>query len=66
MVETKVTQKELAALAGRLDFVKGIIEIDRHIYGKESYDHISKTVENAIDECRDIAERLLMLGLEAK
>jgi hypothetical protein len=64
MVKLGVAKNELPRLAGNLDFLKGVIEIDRKIYGKESYDRISKTVENAVWECQDIADRLLTFGIQ--
>ncbi len=60
----KVTQKELAKLAGHLGYIKGMVEIERKISPKESYYIISETMEKAIAECVDIAERLVFKGIE--
>lgn len=63
-VKQKVKQEELAKLSGDLDFLNTIVGIERKIDGKESYCSISQTMEDAINSCRDIADRLLYAGLE--
>ena len=60
----KVTPGELAALAGRLDYLKGMVEIERKVTGEASYGPISRTMEASIKECGNIADRLLYNGLE--
>ena len=60
----KVTQEELAKLAGRLDYLKGMVEIERKVDGDDSYRAISRTMEKAIKGCGDIADRLLYNGYE--
>ena len=60
----KVTWEEAAKLSGLLDFLKGMVDIERKVDGKKSYISISRTMESAILECRDIADRLLFAGLE--
>ena len=62
----KVTQEELPILAGKLSFLKGIVKIEREVDGDDSYISISKTMEEAIIDCGDIADRLLYNGLEAE
>lgn len=64
MVKLTVTKSELARLAGTLDFLKGVVELDRKAHGIYSYDRISQNVENAILECRGIADRLLTFGIQ--
>ena len=63
-VKPKVNRVELAELSGNLDFLKGMVRIERKIDGKESYRSISQTMEDAIKRCCDIANRLLFAGLE--
>ena len=60
----KVRQEELPALAGKLGFLKGMVGIEREVDGQKSYDVISKTMEEAINNCSEIADRLLYAGLE--
>jgi hypothetical protein len=63
-VRQKVKQGELSALVGHLDFLKEMVDIERKVDGKESYYHISQTMEDSISECSNIADRLLYAGLE--
>ena len=63
-IKQKVRQEELPALAGKLGFLKGMVGIERQVDGQKSYDVISKTMEEAINNCSEIAERLLYAGLE--
>ena len=60
----KVRRDELPKLAGSLDAIKGLIEIDRKVYAEESYNRISRNTEKVIQNCSDIADRLLFAGLE--
>ena len=62
----KVTQEELPVLAGKLSFLKGMVAIERKVTGVDSYGPISRTMEKAIIDCGDIADRLLYNGLEAE
>jgi len=59
---TMVSQTELPVLAGKLDYLKGMVDIERKVMGAESYNTISRTMEQAILDCREIAERLLLAG----
>lgn len=63
-IKQKVRQEELPVLAGKLDYLKTMVGIERHIDGKKSYIHISQTMEDAIKKCSDIADRLLYAGIE--
>ena len=62
----KVTQRELVVLAGKLSYLKGMVAIERKVDGNDSYRAISKTMEEAIIDCGDIADRLLYNGLETE
>ena len=61
---TKVRQDELPALVGKLDYLKGMVDMERKLEGEYSYLRISRTMEEALVACRDIANRLLHEGLE--
>ncbi|MBA7472472.1 hypothetical protein ES707_07799 [subsurface metagenome] len=63
-IKQKVNRDELAELAGYLSFLKGMVDIERKIDGKESYKTISQTMEDAITECSEIADRILYVGIE--
>jgi hypothetical protein len=63
-VKQKVKQEELSALVGNLDFLKEMVDIERKVIGKDSYQSITQTMEDAINTCRNIADRLLYAGLE--
>ena len=62
----RATQSEVAKLAGTLDYLKGRILMHRKDYGKDSYTHISKTFEEAVDECAETVDKILYFGVEGK
>ena len=62
----KLRQDELPRLAGYLAALVKEIEIDRHVYGQQSYDRISHSTERALRECSDMADRLMYGGLETE
>ena len=61
---TMVSQTELPVLVGKLNYLKGMVAIEREVTGEDSYSSISRTMEQAITDCCDIAERLLFAGLQ--
>jgi hypothetical protein len=61
----KVNQQELDRLAGYLDFLKTMVDIEKKVLREDAYHGLlSHTVEDVIIECRDIAARLLYAGLD--
>ena len=63
-MRTRVSQTELPVLAGTLNYLKRMVEIEREIDGEASYKTISQTMEQAVIDCAEIADRLLYAGLE--
>lgn len=61
---TKVRQQELPVLAGSLEFLKTMVDIEHHVDGEESYRQITQTMEDALKTCVNIADRLLYAGIE--
>ena len=60
----KATPSEVGRLAGNLKFVQETIRTDRKVYGKRS--RISPVVEQAIDECLEIADKIFSFGVEER
>ena len=58
----KATQSEVAKLAGNLDFLREWAQTDKKLKGSR----ISPVVEETIDECVEIADRILSFGVEGK
>ncbi len=61
---SRVSLTELPVLVGKLDFLKGMVAIERELDSEASYRSISPTMEQAIIDCSNIADRLLYAGLE--
>lgn len=62
-LKRKVSSQEISRLAGDLNYLKTMVEIERKVCGEDSYRVISRTMEEAIRESCDVADRLLFADI---
>jgi len=58
------TPKEVAKLCGDLEFLQRMVRTIRKAHGEKSYKHISQTMEDAINESSEVADKVRHFGLQ--